>query len=71
MEGFADCFRFRHKSNRINMGYICLGGVTELRAWYRKRKVLMLNQKKETWNQKWMAEVESIAELVKGWGYGR
>lgn len=67
------CFRFRHKSNRINMGYICLGGVAEPRAWYRKKKkkVLMLNKKQGTGNQKWMAEVESIAQSLKEWGYGR
>ena len=50
------------------MGHVCLGEVTELRVWYRKEKVLVLNKKQGTWNQKWMAEAESIAQSVKEWG---
>ena len=47
------------------MECVCLGGITESRARCRTIKGLMLNKKLEAWNQKWVSEVESIAQLVK------
>lgn len=44
---------------------VCLGGTTKSRAWCRMIKGLMLNKKVEILNQKWVSEVESVAQLVK------
>lgn len=53
------------------MECVFLGGITESRARCRTIKGLILNKKLETGNQKWVSEVESVAQSVKEFGISK